>query len=233
MLNNTNDPENRTVLVMDYDGTLHDTTAIYEPAFRTTMKKLEKQGLVAEREYSSEEIKGWIGFNAIDMWNSFHPEFTPEQKAAASASVGEIMTSLIDQGKTSLYPGAEAVLEELSRNFELWFLSNCKVSYKEAHRRLFGLDRWFSRYLCTETYGFIPKEEIFKQAADPERNYIAVGDRAQDMNLALNSGIPFIGCAYGFGTEGELSAADLIIDNIKLLPEAALGIAGRSPNFKF
>ena len=219
--------QERTILILDYDGTLHDSMGIYEPAFRTAVSELEERGWLEHREYSADEIRHWIGFSAGDMWRSFQPEFTPRQRETGSSRIGTLMTEAIRAGRARLYPGTEETLEILSAAYELWFLSNCKISYMEAHRQMFGLDRWFGRYLCTEAYGYIPKEEILRQAADPDRTYIAVGDRAQDRQLAERTGIPFIGCAYGFGTPEELAGADRCVKEIRQLPAACDNLHGK------
>ena len=52
----------KTILVLDYDGTLHDSSAVYEPAFRRTMKEISALGWIPEAEYTSEEILYWVGF---------------------------------------------------------------------------------------------------------------------------------------------------------------------------
>lgn len=223
----TADAPEKTILILDYDGTLHDSMGIYEPAFRTAISELEDKGWLEHRDYSAAEIRHWIGFSAGDMWRSFQPGFTARQRETGSSRIGTLMTEAIREGRARLYPGTEETLGLLAASYELWFLSNCKISYMEAHRQMFGLDQWFRRYLCTEAYGYAAKEEILRQAADPGRKYIAVGDRAQDRQLAVRTGIPFIGCAYGFGTPEELAGADLCIEEIRELPAACDSLQGK------
>lgn len=223
----TADAPEKTILILDYDGTLHDSMGIYEPAFRTAISELEDKGWLEHRDYSAAEIRHWIGFSAGDMWRSFQPGFTARQRETGSSRIGTLMTEAIREGRARLYPGTEETLELLAASYELWFLSNCKISYMEAHRQMFGLDQWFRRYLCTEAYGYAAKEEILRQAADPGRKYIAVGDRAQDRQLAVRTGIPFIGCVYGFGTPEELAGADLCIEEIRKLPAACDSLQGK------
>lgn len=77
------------------------------------------------------------------------------------------------------------MLEQLrAQGYTLVFLSNCRHSYQEAHRRYWGLDRWFSGYFCCEDYENRPKEEIFPHiAAQFSRPYVVIGDRASDFML--------------------------------------------------
>ena len=46
-------------IIFDYDGTIHHTLGIYEPAFRETYQWLTEQKVTEEREIGSVEIAGW------------------------------------------------------------------------------------------------------------------------------------------------------------------------------
>ena len=194
----TADAPEKTILILDYDGTLHDSMSIYEPAFRTAISELEDKGWLEHRDYSAAEIRHWIGFSAGDMWRSFQPGFTASQRETGSSRIGTLMTAAIREGRARLYPGTEETLELLAASYELWFLSNCKISYMEAHRQMFGLDQWFRRYLCTEAYGYAAKEEILRQTNDELRTdawmngpVTLCGKRVEpgDLMLADDSGV--------------------------------------------
>ena len=212
----------KTILVLDYDGTLHDSSYVYEPAFRRTMKEISARGWIPEAEYTSEEILFWVGFSSSEMWMRFHPELSQEQRAEAGALIGRYMLADVAAGRGRLYPGVPEALSGLSESYELIFFSNCRKPYMETHRRAFGLDRWIGSYYCVGEYGNLQKEEVFEQyIRQPGRHYIAVGDRIKDIRLAGKCGLPSIGCLYGFGTAEELSAADVLISDIRELKAAA------------
>ena len=71
-------------IIFDYDGTIHNTLGIYEPAFRETYKWLTEQKAAEEREIGSAEIAGWLGLNSKEMWNTFLPELDQSYKEQAS-----------------------------------------------------------------------------------------------------------------------------------------------------
>ena len=153
-------------IIFDYDGTIHHTLGIYEPAFRETYQWLTEQKVTEEREIGSGEIAGWLGLNSKEMWNTF--------------------------------------------------LSNCKASYREAHWKEFGMERWFDRFYDCESYRFRPKteivQEIIREYSGP---YLVVGDRRQDLECARSCKSPFIGCLYGYGEKGELNGADYYAEHIE------------------
>lgn len=204
----------------DYDGTLHDSMAIYGPSFREAYRWLVSQGHMPEREFTDAWISQWLGWTAEDMWTTFVPNLPEAVWRKAADIVGEQMDGLTAAGKARLFIGVPEMLSSLkSQGYELAFLSNCRTRYCEVHREVFGLDRWFDAYYCAEDFDDIPKWQIYQQVChrhpDPQ---VMVGDRFHDLDVATRSGIPSIGCAYGFGREGELDAATVIAQEPKGVP---------------
>ncbi len=211
-----------TNLIFDYDGTIHNSMLTYAPAFRDTMKWLSDNGYIAAKEYTDAEISCWLGFNSTDMWNSFHPELDLEIREKARLMLGKNMAERVDRGEGALYDGAEEVLSQLKSNGNtLIFMSNCRFHYLERHKRVFRLDRFFDYFYCCEAFDFIPKYEIFRKIAPNHTgNFTIIGDRFHDIETAVRNGLTSIGCAYGFGSREELSQSDIIVENIKDIPEA-------------
>lgn len=57
--------------------------------------------------------------------------------------------------------GAEETLTTLKNwGYHLVILSNCKVSYRKAHREESRMERWFERFYDCELYRFQIKKEI-------------------------------------------------------------------------
>lgn len=204
-------------LLFDYDGTLHDSTAIYPPAFRQMYAQMVTDGLAPPRTWSDQEITKWLGFNAPDMWQDFMPDFTSKQTEHYGSLIGRFMLQAIAEGKAKLYPHTEQVLSELKqRGYGMFLLSNCRRDYLEAHRNAFQLDRFFQGFYPAQEYGFRPKAEIFPliQAEHPG-SFVVVGDRFHDMKLAEQNHLPAIGCRYGFGKDEELSYARYKISDVR------------------
>ena len=93
----------------------------------------------------------------------------------------------------------------------------------EAFRAELDLDRFFSGYSCSEDYDQIPKPQIFEHIRDDfdgvgEGEFIAIGDRFHDMELAHVHGLRCIGCLYGFGDPSELSGATATVGDITEIP---------------
>lgn len=200
--------------------TLHDTGRLYGSAFRRAYSWLVSRGWAPERDYRDEEVTCYLGMNAHDMWNRFMPQLLQEIKNRASDIIGREMIARIEAGEAVLYPGTEETLNQLkARGYEMVILSNCKRAYLDAHRRAFALDRWFAGFCCCEDFDFAPKEQIFPafRPRHPEA-YAVIGDRASDLKVAASHGLLSVGCAYGFGSPGELASADRIAQSVKEIP---------------
>ena len=206
-------------LIFDYDGTLHDCIKIYAPAFRKTYAYLVSTGFAEEKDWTDVQISRWLGYSARDMWESFMPNLPQEQKEICNSMVGNEMLRLMQAGQARLYPDAEFVLEQLKqRGHTLIFLSNCKQDYLQLHRELFGLDRYFSAFYCAEAYGWQPKYAIFPRIQEQfDGEFVMIGDREKDMEVAQQHGLQSVGCSYGYGSREELQDATVVISSISQL----------------
>lgn len=54
--------DRRGTVFFDYDGTLHDTMALYGPAFRAACAWLSKEGWLERRTYADADIACWLGW---------------------------------------------------------------------------------------------------------------------------------------------------------------------------
>ena len=209
-------------LIFDYDGTIHDSMRTYAPAFRSTCKWLCEREYIEDVGYTDRQISYWLGFNSTDMWEKFQPDLPIEIREQARIKLGKDMAERIENGEGALFANAEQVLKTLrDSGYNLIFLSNCRIEYMERHRRVFRLDRYFSKFYCCEEFDFIPKYEIFRKIRPAhEGEYIVIGDRFHDIETAVRNNLKSIGCGYGYGTPEELTEADIIVNDITEIPEA-------------
>ena len=204
-------------IIFDYDGTLHNSIKIYKPAFIKAYNYLISKGYAEEREFKEEEISKFLGLSAKDMWNTFMPDLPKCEKEKCSSIIGQAMIEYIDEGQASLYDGAIETLNKLNEyGYKLIFLSNCKYNYMNKHIERFNLDKYFIDFYCSEDFDFMPKYEIFRFIKEKyQGDFIVIGDRFVDMELAKKYNLFSIACGYGYGNSNELKEADYIIDNIK------------------
>ena len=203
-------------LIFDYDGTIHNTKHLYGEAFRSAYSYLVSIGMAPEREYTDEETSIYLGMTKLEMWETFRPDLPTEIKEHCGNLIGRAMDDYVLEGRAILYPHAMETLRYLKdKGYHLLILSNCRISYMEAHRKAFHLDEVIEEYFTAEAYDYIPKEEIFLQIREKyPGGYVIIGDRDKDIKTALVHGLQSVGCTYGFATEGELDSADIRIGDI-------------------
>ena len=172
-------------IIFDYDGTIHNTLGIYEPAFREAYQWLAEQNVVEEQKIETAQIAGWLGLNSKEMWDTFLPELDQRYKDQASAIVGDSMVRQIRKHRAVWYPGAEEMLTALkNRGYHLVILSNCKVAYRKAHWEEFRMERWFEQFYDCESYGFCPKTEIVQEVIRDYPGSLS-GDRRQKTGFGM------------------------------------------------
>lgn len=220
-----------TNLIFDYDGTLHNSIKIYAPAFRLAYAHLVAHSLAENKKWTDHEISRWLGFSSKDMWNAFMPDLPQNYKDECSKLIGDVMLKSVNEGKARLYPYVPEVLHRLNNDgYTLIFLSNCKNSYMQAHIDWFHLDRYFSAFYCTEDFEFLPKYEIFNTIKQKHAgNFIVIGDRFQDMEIAQKHGLKAIGCSYGYGNRQELLAATVTVTDVGEIVHSLVEIIKTNP----
>ena len=155
------------VLIIDYDGTIHDSMVIYEPSVRACYERFVAEGLMPERAITREEIETYIGLTARQMWDMFAPGFSDEQKERGSGIIRDELHRLTAGGMARLYDGVPEMLRTLKENgHRLVYLSACHISYKEVHTKYFHLDQYFDEMYCTEQFDWLPKYEIVRKLLD-------------------------------------------------------------------
>ena len=212
-----------TILMFDYDGTIHETLKIYEPAMRNTLNWLKEEHGMTVPDVSSRQIASWLGLNIYDIWNSAVPGIDDKLKFEAGDRVANQMAELTKAGCGKWYDGLYEQLVYLkSKGYIMVVLSNCQTAYKDLHWKTFSMSKIFSKFYDCESYGYMPKEDIFQYIRKeyPGRRYIMIGDRFNDMICATANNIPGIGCLYGYGSKDELSKADILINAPSELSDA-------------
>jgi phosphoglycolate phosphatase len=217
-------------LVFDYDGTLHDCSRIYLPAFREAYYRMQLEGLVPEGTWKDEEICSWLGYSSTEMWDSFMPGLPKWVKEKYSTFIGAQMEHLTAAGKAALYPGTLKMLRDMKeKGHTLLVLSNCKTKYMEQHRKYFHLDRYFQDYFPAEEYGYMEKWKIFPMIRSKyPGDYLVIGDRFHDMEIGERHGIKSVGCTYGYGREEELKMAWKLVGSIEELRKCIWEIGDRA-----
>ncbi len=211
------------LIIFDYDGVLCRAEAYTPDAIRIGLRRFGESVGVAIPEPSEDVLLGTLGYPSRQTYPPLIPapvrERWQEMHAFTLAAMEERIEAL---GAACLYDGVPALLDRLVADGRvLGMASNCSARYQQVHLRVHDLPRWF-RHLChAEQPGIASKADMVGHilAAEPRaRQPVMIGDRASDRLAAAAHGVPFIACAYGYGTADEWSGATAVVES-----PAALG----------
>lgn len=215
-LNCKNDElKNVKSIIFDFDGTLHNTIKIYYPAFSSGVEFLRNHGFAKDFELNEKNVSKFLGEKPNFAYELIAKGADDSLKKEVMSLVGKNMDENIKNGLGELYDVTIKVLEELSKNYDLYILSNCRESYLDTALDVYGIKKYFKKYFAAETYAFIPKDEIIKKERNNiKEEIIFVGDRHHDMEAARKNNIRSIFCTYGFGSYEEGKDANYKISSI-------------------
>jgi phosphoglycolate phosphatase len=183
-------------IVFDLDGTLWDTTEACAVSWNAVLARhgIPYRTIVAHdvRLVTGRPHDDCIRETFTDL-EAVHVELLVEGTATedneAIARLGGI-----------LYDGVAEGLQELSRSYPLFIVSNCQRGYIENFLDYSGFGEFFTDFECIGNTGQ-PKSENLRRVIERNglRYPIMVGDTTGDETAARACGVPFVHVTYGFG----------------------------------
>ena len=184
-------------VIFDMDGTLWDAAD----------QIVESWNIVLEREKAARppltraQLEPQLG----KVMNKIAEALFPEVSEAESLRLLDLCCAyeneyLLEHGAV-LYDGLEEVLKQLSREHDLFIVSNCQSGYIEAFLDHYGFRNYITDIECYGNNGKSKAENI-RLLADRNGlvNPLYVGDTQGDYNACSEAGVPFLWAAYGFGS---------------------------------
>jgi|SRR5690606_27397057 len=191
-------------IIFDLDGTLWDSRSTLIESWN---KVLSDYHLI-EKPLVEDDLTKFMGLLLPDFLPTLFPNGKPEQ---LEQILKEIMTH--ERGTLStkggkIYEKVEHTLEELSKNHELFIVSNCQDGYIEAFLEFSKFHHFFKDYESAGRTGKNKQENI--QIVLERNNLnpietIYVGDTQTDYDSATANDLNFVFCKYGFGNLNENS----------------------------
>lgn len=200
------------IAILDFDGTLGDTTAVI---VRTTQAAIKELGLP---ERTDEECAAMIGLRLVEIPPVLFPECEVDRDLYA-VTYRRLFNEFNTEGAVELYPNVMDTLKELSRRGIILTIASSRsnASLTEYVKNL-GLS-------STVTY-ILGANDVKNGKPDPEavnktlalfdikpEEAIVVGDTVFDIEMGRNAGTRTCGVSYGNGSRESLSKADWLIDD--------------------
>lgn len=207
---------NTKIIILDFDGTLGDTTAVIIKTMLGTIKEL---GLPSRTE---QECATMIGLRLIEVPAKLFPECNLDPDLYA-LTYRRLFNEYNVEGAVELYPNVIETLTALKeRGLVLTIASSRSNASLNAYIENLGLSHLISYVLGgNDVQEGKPHPEAVNRTLrelgfHPEQA-IVVGDTVFDIHMGRNAGTRTCGVTYGNGTRESLADATWVIDNFSEL----------------
>ena len=199
-------------VIFDIDGTLTNSIRPIIASWNRHLSTLDYPC-----RYLTPESAASLMGKTMDEWAAY---VLPDLPLSVSREITEVMEQKENEeirlNGTDLYPDVKETFALLSKEYDLFILSNCGKGYIEAVMASAGIEEYVKGHLC---YGdnHIDKPDNLKKLI---RDYhlvhpVYVGDTARDEECCKEAGVPFIFVSWGFG---DVPDALYRADSMKELP---------------
>ena len=182
-------------IIFDVDGTVWDSTPVVEEAWNAALRD---SGY--EERVTADRLKGLFGLPMDDIIADIIPDAPPEDRAAFAPVCFKYEHDYLAKQGGVVYEGFGKMLEELSKSYPLFIVSNCQAGYIELMLEKTGFGPFIKDHLCPGDTNLLKADNIKIIAKrNGLKNPIYVGDTQMDANACKEAGVPIVFCAYGFG----------------------------------
>ncbi|WML33226.1 HAD family hydrolase [Clostridium sp. OS1-26] len=194
-------------IIFDLDGTLWDSSSSVIDSWNKTLDKYDE----VKNRLTVDDMKGVMGLVISDIAKIFFPYLEVDKRLEIMKNCCKNECEYLAKHGAILYDKLEETLEELSKNHNLFIVSNCQCGYIESFFESHKLNKYFIDYENSGRTG-LTKGENIKLIIERNNlsNSVYVGDTEGDLNAARFAGIPFIYARYGFG---QVKEYDYVIDS--------------------
>ncbi|MBV2359874.1 HAD-IA family hydrolase [Thalassococcus sp. CAU 1522] len=210
------------LVVFDVDGTLVDSQADILAAMA------EAFGAVDRAVPDRETVLGIVGLSLPQAIQMLAPDLpNPQRREMVAAYKDAYMRLRAESGvevSSPLYPHVRAVLDALHGEPSTLLGVATGKSRRGLDKLVDGHDlrRLFVTQQCADDHPSKPHPAMLRAALGetgvaPHRA-VMVGDTSYDMDMARAAGLLAIGVSWGYHARERLSAAHVVIDDIRLLP---------------
>ena len=185
-------------LIFDIDGTLWDCRAVVAEGYNAVLRREGLEHLCVDAEILKAQFGKVMTDIADDLFASVP---AGERYALLDRCMAEedrcLEEATVDMG----YPKVKEVLTELAKKYRLFIVSNGQKGYCDLCEGKLGLTELIEGHLCFGDTGTEKGLTILKLMKDHHiSSAVYVGDTQGDYAATVVAGLPFVYCAYGFGT---------------------------------
>jgi len=199
-------------LIFDIDGTLWDSRALVAEGYNIQLKKEGLDHLCID----AETLRPLFGKVMTAIADSIFDSIpVPERYALMERCMDTENRYLFENECRIGYPKVKETLEELSKKYRLFIVSNSQCGYPELCIDKLGLGDYIEGHMCFGDTGTSKGQTILTLIRKHNiGSCIYIGDTQGDLEACREANIPFIFCGYGLG---EAESWDARIESIEEL----------------
>ncbi|MDP4090700.1 MAG: HAD family hydrolase [Bacillota bacterium] len=203
-------------IIFDLDGTLWDSSDGVLKAWNQVLARHKD----IKEHLTREVLQNCMGLQVKLIGQKLFPYLSEERRMELLDTCCKEENELLKTEGGILYSGLKEVLQDISKKYPLFIVSNCQEGYIEAFLTAHDMWEYFKDIQCAGRTG-LSKGENIKGLMERNRlkHSIYVGDTQGDCDAARLAGIPFVFAGYGFG---KVKENDALIENISELKDILL-----------
>ncbi|MGM9589669.1 MAG: HAD family hydrolase [Faecousia sp.] len=194
-------------LIFDIDGTLWDSRALVAEGYNIQLRA-EGYSHLCVTAADLKPLFGKVMTEIADVILSTVPE---ERRYDLMERCMETENHYLEHNPCRIgYHGVKETIAKLAQHHRLFIVSNSQRGYPELCMEKLGLTPYIQGHLCFGDTGTSKGKTI--RALMQRHNITScayIGDTQGDYEATVEAGVPFLWCAYGFGTpEGYAAKVD-------------------------
>lgn len=181
-------------LIFDVDGTLWDAMPATAKGWTEGLNELGENQTV-----TAQDIKQVAGYSVEHCLEILFPGLLKKQPNLI-AELDRAEIAAIKQFGGTFYPGVHKGIQQLSKHYPIFLLSNCQDWYLKLFLNFSELEPYLTGYDCHGMSG--ENKCTMLQAMQKKYNLahpVYIGDIGNDQKQARDAGVEFVHAAYGFG----------------------------------
>ena len=194
-------------LIFDIDGTLWDSRALVAEGYNIQLKAENLAHLCV----TAEDLKPLFGKVMTEIADSILASIPEAERYDLMERCMATENRYLEENPCHIgYPGVKETVAKLAETYRLFIVSNSQCGYPELCMEKLGLTPYIQGHLCFGDTGTSKGRTIRTLMEKHNITSCAyVGDTQGDYEATVEADVPFIWCAYGFGTpEGFAAKVD-------------------------
>ena len=191
-------------IILDVDGTIWDSTAIVAGAWNEAAREMNAD----YEEITSDVLKNYFGKTMEDIAAGLFSKVEINERYKLMRLCEEKEQSYLQSDPCNItYDGVKATVKDLSKNINIYVVSNCQKGYIELMLEKTGMSEYITDFECYGNTGNGKADNIkLLIQRNNIKNPVYVGDTSSDAAACKEAGVPFIFASYGFGNVDEYAA---------------------------